>query len=142
MGKRLSGLSGSITVHRSCRSLKIAYIPQYDKVMRALTCREAIVFASKLQNVRRTHATDTTDNESGDCKDTDFHDKLAVSIMSRLGLMVCADTRIAQCSGRNAAVFDKPLTASQPGGQQKRISIAMELVSKPDVLICDEPTSG
>jgi len=28
------------------------------------------------------------------------------------------------------------------GGQQRRVSVAIEVISEPDVLVLDEPTSG
>lgn len=51
----------------------------------------------------------------------DYHSTLATQIMKQLGLEVCADTHISMCSG----------------GQQKRLSIAVELVSRPSLLIID-----
>lgn len=43
-----------------------------------------------------------------------------------VGLEQCADVRVANCSG----------------GQKKRLSIALELISSPSILLLDEPTSG
>ena len=48
------------------------------------------------------------------------------NVIDKLMIKSCADNRPNRCSG----------------GQQKRISIALELVSRPNVLILDEPTSG
>ncbi|CAG2101882.1 unnamed protein product [Medioppia subpectinata] len=46
--------------------------------------------------------------------------------IKRLDIESCADVRAKRCSG----------------GQRKRVSIALELVSRPNILILDEPTSG
>ncbi|CAG2107633.1 unnamed protein product, partial [Medioppia subpectinata] len=48
------------------------------------------------------------------------------AILKRLDIESCADVRAKRCSG----------------GQRKRVSIALELVSRPNILILDEPTSG
>lgn len=54
------------------------------------------------------------------------HKGTADKIMKQLGIEGCANLRPWRCSG----------------GQKKRVSIALELVSKPNILILDEPTSG
>lgn len=56
----------------------------------------------------------------------DFHEVVADDIIKMLGLDNCADVSCKSISG----------------GQKKRLSIAQELVSKPNVLLLDEPTSG
>jgi len=54
------------------------------------------------------------------------HQLVVDNVINRLRIDDCANNRPVRCSG----------------GQKKRISIALELVSKPNILILDEPTSG
>ena len=54
------------------------------------------------------------------------HEKNVQRVSNLLGLDQCLDTRTKKISG----------------GQLKRLAIAQELLSKPDILILDEPTSG
>jgi len=54
------------------------------------------------------------------------HEKKVSQVSSLLGLDDCLDTK----------------TKNTSGGQQKRLSIAQELLSQPDILVLDEPTSG
>ena len=58
-------------------------------------------------------------------KDVD-HETVVEEVIKRLMLEKCADNRPSRCSG----------------GQLKRVLIACELVSRPNILILDEPTSG
>lgn len=51
---------------------------------------------------------------------------LAASIFTQLGLLERSDTFISKLSG----------------GEMKRLSLAVELVTKPKILFLDEPTSG
>lgn len=61
------------------------------------------------------------------CSQKTFNHKLNIKrVAQQLGLMSCLGTRINKLSG----------------GQYKRVSIAQELLSNPDILILDEPTSG
>ncbi|XP_054158376.1 ATP-binding cassette sub-family G member 1-like [Oppia nitens] len=57
---------------------------------------------------------------------TDYHRSVADKLMERFGLEKIADTKAKRCSG----------------GQRKRLSIALEVISKPNILILDEPTTG
>lgn len=52
-------------------------------------------------------------------------------LLSDLGLSVCESTRVG-------TIFFKGIS----GGQKRRLSIAVELVSSPSLLLLDEPTSG
>lgn len=54
------------------------------------------------------------------------HQKNVCRVSNLLGLDECLDARTKNISG----------------GQQKRLAIAQELLSRPDILILDEPTSG
>lgn len=54
------------------------------------------------------------------------HNGVADKLISRFGLNPIANTKAKKCSG----------------GQQKRLSIALEVLSRPNILILDEPTTG
>lgn len=60
------------------------------------------------------------------CEDDFQHDKNIERVIELLGLQRCRKTRINKLSG----------------GQYKRVSIAQEMLSSPDILVLDEPTSG
>ena len=53
------------------------------------------------------------------------------SVLHELGLSECADTPVGSHDERGLS-----------GGQRKRLSVAMELLDDPQVLVLDEPTSG
>jgi energy-coupling factor transporter ATP-binding protein EcfA2 len=55
----------------------------------------------------------------------------AHTVLSQLGLQDVAHTRIGSTEHRGIS-----------GGEQRRVSIGIELVAQPDVLVLDEPTSG
>lgn len=80
--------------------------------MESLTVMESLVFAAKFQ-----YSTQPT------VKDIDAR---VVKLIQQFGLEKIQHTKVGRCSG----------------GQQKRISIALELFAKPNVLILDEPTTG
>lgn len=54
-------------------------------------------------------------------------------VIEQLGLTKVRDVRIGGTSGEGRGIS---------GGEMRRVSIGLELVASPDVLILDEPTSG
>lgn len=77
-----------------------------------LTLRETMSFSLKLK--------------TGNAFNKQQRDKKIMMILENLGLEMHVDTYVGSLSG----------------GQQKRLSIAMELVDDPSVLFLDEPTTG
>jgi len=90
----------------------IGYVPQEDILHRQLTVKECLYYAARLQL-------------PDDFGETDIWLRINETIKV-LELADRADLAIAQLSG----------------GQRKRVSLGIELLSKPAVLFVDEPTAG
>jgi ABC-type multidrug transport system ATPase subunit/pSer/pThr/pTyr-binding forkhead associated (FHA) protein len=91
---------------------RIGYVPQDDILHPQLTVRRALSYAAEL---RFPPDVSRADREAR-----------VDEVMAELGLSARADLVISKLSG----------------GQRKRTSIAVELLTKPELLFLDEPTSG
>ncbi len=91
---------------------RIGYVPQEDLLHSALTVRKALEYGAELR-----FPPDVTMAERRTRID---------EVLAELGLSAHADTQVSRLSG----------------GQRKRTSVAMELLTKPSLLYLDEPTSG
>lgn len=91
---------------------RVGMVPQDDLVHPELSARRALEYAARLR-----FPDDSTPQDRQESVDWAIRE---------LGLSQHADTRISRLSG----------------GQRKRVSTAMELLTKPDLLFLDEPTSG
>lgn len=96
---------------------KIAFVAQDDSLQVTATPREAIRFSAKL----RLPTTMTNDEL----------DSLINRMLCELGLEKCADTFIGGA-----------LLKGISGGERKRTSVGVELVTRPALVFLDEPTSG
>ncbi|MFF2542491.1 FHA domain-containing protein [Kitasatospora sp. NPDC058063] len=91
---------------------RIGLVPQDDILHTQLTVRRALGYAAELRFPGDTGAAER--NARVD------------EVIAELGLEKRADLRVASLSG----------------GQRKRVSVALELLTKPSLLFLDEPTSG
>lgn len=91
---------------------RIALVPQDDVLHSQLRVRDALIYAAQLRFPADTTATD--------------RESRVDEVLAELELTGQADQRITQLSG----------------GQRKRTSVALELLTKPSLLFLDEPTSG
>ncbi|WP_051175882.1 FHA domain-containing protein [Nocardia exalbida] len=91
---------------------RIGLVPQEDILHNQLPTRRALLYAAELR-----FPGDTGREE---------REQRVDEVLEELGLARHADTRIDKLSG----------------GQRKRVSVALELLTKPSLLFLDEPTSG
>src|ERR1700742_5204150 len=91
---------------------RIGMVPQDDVVHRQLTVNQALGYAAELRL-----PPDTSKEERA---------QVVAQVLEELDLTKHADTRVDKLSG----------------GQRKRASVALELLTQPSLLILDEPTSG
>ncbi|MQY06592.1 FHA domain-containing protein [Actinomadura macrotermitis] len=91
---------------------RIGLVPQEDILHTQLATRQALLFAAELRF-------------PGDTR-KDERERRVDEVLQELGLAPHAKTRIDRLSG----------------GQRKRVSVALELLTKPSLLFLDEPTSG
>jgi ABC-type multidrug transport system ATPase subunit len=96
---------------------QIAYVMQDDALMPTATVREALEFSASLRL------------PTGTSKDN--IDTLVEATIKNLGLDSCADVMIGGA-----------LIKGISGGQRKRASVGVEIITNPALLFLDEPTSG
>lgn len=96
---------------------RIGYADQADILPSMLTVEEALLFAARLR---------LPDSVTQEAKQ-----ERVFEVMKQLGILDIKDTRIGDHERRGIS-----------GGEQRRVSIGLELVACPDVLVLDEPTSG
>ena len=90
----------------------IGYVPQEDIIHRELSVYRTLYYVAKLRLSR-----DVSSDEI---------DQIINEVLDVTGLTERKDAKVSQLSG----------------GQRKRVSIAVELITKPSVIYLDEPTSG
>ncbi|KAM1442678.1 hypothetical protein COP2_010523 [Malus domestica] len=113
-------LSGTILLNGRKRKLSFgtaAYVTQDDNLIGTLTVRETISYSARLR---------LPDKMAWSEKRA-----LIESTIIEMGLQDCADTVIGNWHLRGIS-----------GGEKRRVSIALEILTRPRLLFLDEPTSG
>jgi ABC transport system ATP-binding/permease protein len=107
-------LINNLDLYQHLDSIKqsIGYVPQDDIIHRELTVYRTLYYVARLRLSRDISAQEI--------------DQIVGEVMDVTGLSERRDVPVGQLSG----------------GQRKRVSIAVELVTKPSVIFLDEPTSG
>lgn len=107
-------LVNNLDLYRHLDSLKqaIGYVPQDDIIHRELSVYRTLYYVAKLRLSR-----DVSSREI---------DQTINEVLDVTGLADRRDVPVSQLSG----------------GQRKRVSIAVELITKPSIIFLDEPTSG
>lgn len=88
------------------------FVPQNDLAFEGLTVREHLEFMARLKMDKR------TSQQSRRC--------IVATLVQDLGLAKCYNTQLSSLSG----------------GEKKRVSLAVQMLTDPPFLFCDEPTTG
>ncbi len=138
--------------YRKKINVRIAYNSQNDALIGLLTVEESLQYASQLRNFNSKKYDFFNDQQNnglinGNCSHNNdlnynyfpdenletkfiekkYSDRIYIQNMIKVfGLEQCANVRAFNCSG----------------GQKKRLTIALELMFSPNILLLDEPTSG
>lgn len=98
-------------------SIRSAYVMQQDVLLPTLTVRETLRYSADLRLPPPTSEAERR--------------QVVEEVILELGLKECADTRIGNHQHKGCS-----------GGEKRRTSIGVQLLSNPSVLFLDEPTTG
>ncbi|KAL1312446.1 hypothetical protein HN51_039058 [Arachis hypogaea] len=120
---RLGGnvrITGNVTLNgtkttTSCRNIN--YVTQEDYFLGTLTVRETLTYAAHLRLAAN--------------KSKDEIDKVVAKTLDEMGLEECAESRLGNWHSRGISK-----------GEKRRLSIGIEILTQPHILLLDEPTSG
>ncbi|CAL5423739.1 unnamed protein product [Camellia sinensis] len=121
---RLSGnviMTGNVLINGKKRSLHYgvaAYLTQEDTLLGSLTVRETITYSAHLRLPTKNMSKEKING-------------IIEGTLTEMGLQDCADHLIGNWHLRGIS-----------GGEKKRLSIALEILTRPHLLFLDEPTSG
>ncbi|KAK4684731.1 hypothetical protein P7C73_g5437, partial [Tremellales sp. Uapishka_1] len=120
-GKRKAGkVEGRVAFvdDREVRAkIRVGYVDQSDVLSPTATVLETLIFAAHLRLPENIP--------------TSIKVERAATVLAQLGLSDIAHTRVGSIDRRGIS-----------GGEMRRVSIGIELVAAPDILVLDEPTSG
>ncbi|XP_060062819.1 ATP-binding cassette sub-family G member 5-like [Ylistrum balloti] len=94
-----------------------AYVIQTDRLLHTLTVRETLMYAALLRLPSK-----TTEKERNDKVDT---------VVQRMGLNPVKHSKVG-------GLIDRGIS----GGEKRRVTIAIQLLQDPSILLLDEPTTG
>ncbi|QPG75247.1 hypothetical protein FOA43_002597 [Brettanomyces nanus] len=97
--------------------IRHAYVIQQDIFIPTLTCFETLMYAAELKLPKLTSKKERA--------------RLVQEIILELGLKECANTIVGDHRRKGMS-----------GGERRRLSVALQLVSNPSLLFLDEPTTG
>eukprot|EP00074_Homo_sapiens_P074613 XP_011531332.1 ATP-binding cassette sub-family G member 8 isoform X2 [Homo sapiens] len=109
----INGQPSSPQLVRKC----VAHVRQHNQLLPNLTVRETLAFIAQMRLPR-------TFSQAQ-------RDKRVEDVIAELRLRQCADTRVGNMYVRGLS-----------GGERRRVSIGVQLLWNPGILILDEPTSG
>ncbi|XP_053444672.1 ATP-binding cassette sub-family G member 8 isoform X3 [Nycticebus coucang] len=95
----------------------VAHVRQHDQLLPNLTVRETLAFVAQMRLPRSFSQAQ--------------RDKRVEDVIAELRLWQCADTLVGNAYLRGVS-----------GGERRRVSIGVQLLWNPGILILDEPTSG
>ncbi|XP_006986576.1 ATP-binding cassette sub-family G member 8 isoform X2 [Peromyscus maniculatus bairdii] len=95
----------------------VAHVRQHDQLLPNLTVRETLAFVAQMRLPRSFSQAQ--------------RDKRVEDVIAELRLRQCANTRVGNTYVRGVS-----------GGERRRVSIGVQLLWNPGILILDEPTSG
>ncbi|RLN57973.1 hypothetical protein BBP00_00007251 [Phytophthora kernoviae] len=115
-------VKGGICVNGKTRDVKTfravaSYVAQEDSLLGSFTALETLEMAARLSLPNSVTHTDIRNHVQ--------------TVIDEMGLRACEHARVGD-------IFRKSIS----GGQKRRLSIAIELLSDPAILLLDEPTSG
>ncbi|XP_071808531.1 broad substrate specificity ATP-binding cassette transporter ABCG2-like isoform X1 [Asterias amurensis] len=121
MRKDPNGMSGQVLIDGAVPPpdfrLISGYVVQEDIVMGTLTVRENLTFSA---SVRFRKTVSKADKK-----------RRVQEVIEELSLQDCAETKIGNVYIRGVS-----------GGERKRTNVGMELITRPNILFLDEPTTG